>query len=46
VALRNHYAGVVADLSLDAAPNAKLGDWSSTAAPVVFVGDDGHTKGA
>lgn len=35
VALRNLRAGVVAPLTLDAAPNAKLGEWSSPEAPVV-----------
>ena len=35
VALRNLRAGVTAPLTLDAAPNAKLGEWSSSEAPVV-----------
>ena len=35
VALRNLRAGVTAPLTLDAAPNAKLGEWSSPEAPVV-----------
>ncbi len=35
VALRNLRAGVTAPLTLDAAPNAKLGEWSSHDAPVV-----------
>ena len=35
VALRNYRAGVIADLSLDASPNAKLGEWSSNVAPIV-----------
>lgn len=35
VALRNLRAGVVAPLTLDAAPNAKLGEWSSYEAPIV-----------
>ncbi|MBR2683428.1 MAG: tRNA (adenosine(37)-N6)-threonylcarbamoyltransferase complex transferase subunit TsaD [Atopobiaceae bacterium] len=35
VALRNLRAGVTAPLTLDAAPNAKLGEWSSGEAPVV-----------
>ena len=34
VALRNLRAGVVAPLTLDAAPNAPLGTWSSSEAPV------------
>ena len=37
-ALRNLRAGVVAPLTLDAAPNAKLGDWSSPLAPQVAPG--------
>lgn len=37
-ALRNLRAGVTAPLTLDAAPNAKLGDWSSPEAPVVGPG--------
>jgi N6-L-threonylcarbamoyladenine synthase len=35
VALRNYRAGVIADLGLDASPNAKLGEWSSNVAPIV-----------
>ena len=35
VALRNHYAGLVSDLSLDASPNAPLGSWSCSLAPKV-----------
>ena len=35
VALRNLRAGVTAPLTLDAAPNAKLGEWSCQEAPVV-----------
>ena len=35
VALRNHYAGLVSDLSLDASPNAPLGSWSCPSAPTV-----------
>ena len=35
VALRNLRAGVTAPLTLDAAPNAKLGEWSCSEAPVV-----------
>lgn len=35
VALRNYRAGVLADLSLDANPNAHLGCWSSEVAPMV-----------
>ncbi len=38
VALRNWKAGVLADLTLDANPNAKLGEWSSSVAPVVGEG--------
>ena len=34
-ALRNLRAGVTAPLTLDAAPNAKLGDWSCPDAPLV-----------
>ena len=37
-ALRNLRAGVTAPLTLDAAPNAKLGEWSCDAAPVVGPG--------
>ena len=37
-ALRNLRAGVTAPLTLDAAPNAKLGEWSSPQAPVVGPG--------
>lgn len=37
-ALRNLRAGVTAPLTLDAAPNAKLGEWSSPLAPVVGPG--------
>ena len=37
-ALRNLRAGVTAPLTLDAAPNAKLGEWSSPEAPVVGSG--------
>ncbi|WP_303132943.1 tRNA (adenosine(37)-N6)-threonylcarbamoyltransferase complex transferase subunit TsaD [Olsenella phocaeensis] len=37
-ALRNWKAGVTADLTLDADPNAKLGCWSSELAPVVGEG--------
>ncbi len=42
VALRNYRDGVMADLSLDANPNAKLGAWSSTAAPL--IGGDWPTQ--
>ena len=38
VALRNLRAGVIAPLTLDAEPNAKLGTWSSSEAPVVGEG--------
>ena len=37
-ALRNLRAGVTAPLTLDAAPNAKLGEWSSAEPPVVAPG--------
>ena len=37
-ALRNLRAGVTAPLTLDAAPNAKLGEWSSPEPPVVGTG--------
>ena len=37
-ALRNLRAGVTAPLTLDAAPNAKLGEWSSPEPPVVGPG--------
>ncbi len=39
VALRSFNAGLVADLSLDAAPNAKLGTWSCDLAPIVWTGE-------
>ncbi|MDO4797459.1 MAG: tRNA (adenosine(37)-N6)-threonylcarbamoyltransferase complex transferase subunit TsaD [Coriobacteriales bacterium] len=38
-ALRSYKAGLVADLSLDAAPSAKLGTWSCDAAPTVWPGE-------
>lgn len=38
VALRNLLAGVTAPLTLDAAPNAKLGEWSSPLSPVIAPG--------
>jgi N6-L-threonylcarbamoyladenine synthase len=34
-ALRSYYAGLCADLSLDAAPNAKLGTWTCDLAPTI-----------
>jgi N6-L-threonylcarbamoyladenine synthase len=34
-ALRSYYAGLFADLSLDAAPNAKLGTWTCDLAPTI-----------
>ena len=34
VALRSYRAGLLADLSLDAAPNAKLGTWSCSLPPL------------
>lgn len=37
-ALRNLRAGVTAPLSLDPAPNARLGEWSCTEAPVIGTG--------
>ncbi|MBP3893236.1 MAG: tRNA (adenosine(37)-N6)-threonylcarbamoyltransferase complex transferase subunit TsaD [Atopobiaceae bacterium] len=37
-ALRNLRAGMTAPLTLDAAPNAKLGEWSSSEPPVVGPG--------
>lgn len=37
VALRNYRAGLTSDLSLDAAPNAKLGTWTCALAPSVRV---------
>lgn len=37
-ALRNYRAGVTAPLTLDAAPNAHLGEWSSPEAPVIGPG--------
>ncbi|MBR3234160.1 MAG: tRNA (adenosine(37)-N6)-threonylcarbamoyltransferase complex transferase subunit TsaD [Atopobiaceae bacterium] len=37
-ALRNLRAGVTAPLTLDASPNAKLGEWSSSEPPVVGPG--------
>lgn len=37
-ALRNLRAGVTAPLTLDAAPNAKLGEWSSAEPPVIGTG--------
>lgn len=36
-ALRSYRAGLFADLSLDAAPNAKLGSWTCDLAPTVCV---------
>ncbi len=41
-ALRNLRAGVTAPLTLDASPNARLGEWSSPDAPVVGSGWPGH----
>lgn len=38
-ALRSYNAGLFADLSLDAAPNAKLGSWSCDLAPTSWPGD-------
>lgn len=38
-ALRSYRAGMLADLSLDAAPNAKLGTWTCEAAPTVWPGE-------
>lgn len=38
-ALRSFNAGLLADLSLDAAPNAKLGMWTCDAAPTVWTGE-------
>ena len=34
-ALRSYYAGLFADLSLDATPNAKLGTWTCDLAPTI-----------
>ncbi len=41
-ALRNLRAGVTAPLTLDAAPNAKLGEWSSPEPPVIGTGWPEH----
>ena len=38
-ALRSYKAGLIADLSLDAAPNAKLGTWTCDAAPTMWTGN-------
>ena len=35
VALRSYNAGLLSDLSLDAAPNAPLGSWSCAEPPTV-----------
>ncbi len=39
VALRSYKAGCFGDLSLDAHPNSKLGDWSSPEPPTVWHGE-------
>ncbi|MGN0286064.1 MAG: hypothetical protein ACI4B6_00125, partial [Atopobiaceae bacterium] len=38
VALRSYKAGLFADLSLDANPNSKLGDWSCSQHPITWHG--------
>jgi len=43
-ALRSYKAGLFADLSLDAAPNAKLGSWTCDAAPTVWQGEQSWLK--
>lgn len=44
VALRSYKAGAFGDLSLDAHPNSKLGDWSSPEHPVVWQGEQAWLK--
>ena len=43
-ALRSYRAGLVSDLSLDAAPNAKLGTWTCDLAPTVWHGEQDWLK--
>lgn len=43
-ALRSYKAGLLCDLSLDAAPNAKLGSWSCDLAPTVWDGEQDWLK--
>jgi len=43
-ALRSYRAGLVSDLSLDAAPNAKLGTWACDLAPTVWHGEQDWLK--
>lgn len=43
-ALRSYKAGLLWDLSLDAAPNAKLGSWSCDLAPTVWGGEQDWLK--
>ncbi|MBO7673539.1 MAG: tRNA (adenosine(37)-N6)-threonylcarbamoyltransferase complex transferase subunit TsaD [Atopobiaceae bacterium] len=43
-ALRSYNAGLLSDLSLDAAPNAKLGTWTCDLAPTVWHGEQDWLK--
>ena len=43
-ALRSYKAGLFANLSLDAAPNAKLGSWTCDMAPTVWQGEQSWLK--
>ena len=43
-ALRSYNAGLFADLSLDAQPNAKLGTWACDLAPTVWSGEQDWLK--
>ena len=45
VALRSYNAGLFANLSLDAVPNAKLGTWTCDLAPTVWTGEQEWLKG-
>ena len=44
-ALRSYKAGLLSDLSLDAAPNAKLGTWTCALAPTVWHGEQDWLQG-
>ena len=43
-ALRSYRAGLLSDLSLDAAPNVKLGTWTCDLAPTVWHGEQDWLK--